>query len=296
MLTTGNQLTLSVICPVTKMHGRLDNLMKWIDEIRNLNVEAFIVHDIQDEKTGPELSKLLQGSGNPRVHLSQGFFGEAGSARNSVLKLCQGNWIAFWDSDDCPRVLDVMSEIDSKFDIIIGEYEVSHKGILEDTFRHYGKSFQENIDLVSFNPGLWRCVFRRELLKEITFPKIKMGEDQDFLAQINWTQIKVKFANKSFYKYNVGDENQTTAVKNSRAPILKSLKFLKSLLENGKGDARFIHNLITRQVMTLIKTLDVFLLLKALVILLSILVRPRYLFPQSIAFIRLLKFFRNSTV
>jgi hypothetical protein len=96
--------------------------------------------------------------------------------------------------------------------------------------------------------------FRAKAIKDITFPEIAMGEDQCFLAQLDWSSLKTKFSYGVFYNYFSGWENQSTGRKKSRLPLIESLRYLGQLLKTGKGKEEFTRNMAARQFLTLIKS------------------------------------------
>jgi glycosyltransferase involved in cell wall biosynthesis len=234
------------------MAGRLNFLESWLNDIEEDTIEVFLVHDVQDEKTSAELQHLLLKQKKPNIIFSEGIFGTAGIARNSVLNLCKGQWVVFWDSDDTPNLENVLSAIDNSFDVIIGEFQIREPNGELRYFPH-GHDYKSSIKLMSFQPGLWRIIFRKEAIAGVRFPSFKMGEDQDFLAQINWNKTRIKFEPTTFYTYNVGQFFQTTASKNSRDSLIDSITFLSNLIGSSVGTESFIRNLASRQFFTLIK-------------------------------------------
>ena len=54
-----NSKVLSVVVPITKMAGNLENLATWLSEINPGIFEVFIIHDVQDSETGNELRDIL---------------------------------------------------------------------------------------------------------------------------------------------------------------------------------------------------------------------------------------------
>ena len=270
---------ISVICPVTKMHGRLQNFSEWLESSSEFNIEIFLVHDVQDSDTGDELRRILVQSKHPTVHFSEGKFGNAGDARNSVLKRCKGAWICFWDSDDLPIVSEIVRQLDDDYQVVIGEFEIHFENGEIEVYSHK-KSRTACLRNVSFSPGIWRFAFRAEVIFNLKFPPFRMGEDQGFLAQIDWQKLNIKFVNRTFYKYFSGYSFQTTARTNSRASLLDSLQFLKSLLDKGLGTPRFIHNLIFRQSLTLMKTSQREIVFQTISLYSSLIKRPKYFFGQ----------------
>ena len=110
---------LSIIVPVTKMHGRLDNFKKMVEDISNLSIQLIVVHDIDDDKTGRELQIILKNNAN--IKLIEGKYGSAGGARNAGLELVDSEWIGFWDSDDKPQVkqyLDLVAKIKGEQNLV----------------------------------------------------------------------------------------------------------------------------------------------------------------------------------
>jgi glycosyltransferase involved in cell wall biosynthesis len=292
MLTGAKQPLLSVVCPVTAMAGRLSNLKMWLTEVLRENVEVFLIHDISDQATHLELVALVTELNSSKLKFSQGKYQSAAAARNSVLNMCRGTWLAFWDSDDVPMFSEVLAELDLGFDLMIGDFEVSRPDRRRELVRksdNYAKALSE----VSFNPGIWRMVFKRDMFEALRFPEIKMGEDQDYLAQIQWKKIKVKLVTKVFYRYYDGQEFQTTAKGKSRKSLLKSLEILQYFLREEKGDERFIRNLIARQALTLLKSEPLLIKARTLVLLAQISKTPFKFIEQFKSFIYLVNYLRK---
>ena len=110
---------LSIIVPVTKMHGRLDNFKKMVEDISDFSIQLIVVHDIDDDKTGRELQIILKNKMN--IKLIEGKYGSAGDARNAGLELVESEWVGFWDSDDKPEVkqyLDLVAKIKEEQNLV----------------------------------------------------------------------------------------------------------------------------------------------------------------------------------
>lgn len=235
------------------MAGRLDRLQEWLTRVDFLSTQVIIIHDKRDENTSSELTSITSGISSSSLVLKEGFFGTAAGARNSALSICEGEWICFWDSDDQPNYDLVISELDSAYDVIIGEFSIeTPSGFVSKVW--HGTDDEQSLTRMSFNPGLWRMAFRSTVIEDITFPEIAMGEDQCFLAQLDWNILKTKFSNGVFYNYFSGWENQSTGREKSRLPLVESLRYLRQLLKTGKGKEEFTRNLAARQFLTLIKS------------------------------------------
>lgn len=247
---------LSIICPISDMAGRLGHLNDWLNQVDFNCTQVILVHDKRDEITGYELKSILSEINSPALILKEGIFGTAGGARNSALSSCEGEWICFWDSDDQPNYHLVLNGLDAVHDVIIGEFSIENPAGMIVKVPHGGTQGQ-SLSRMSFNPGLWRMAFRADVIKNLSFPEIVMGEDQCFLAQLDWNSLKTKFVDEVYYNYFSGWENQTTGRKKSRLPLLASMRFLELLMKQKEGNEEVIRNMASRQFLTLLKSRSV---------------------------------------
>ena len=248
---------LSVVCPVSNMAGRLERLQEWLEHIDFHSTQVIIVHDKRDENTGKELRSIISKINSPALIMQEGIFGTAAGARNAALSNCTGKWICFWDSDDQPNYHLILKGLDQFYDVIIGEFSIEMPTGSIAKVAH-GSNAKQSLSRVSFNPGLWRMVFRAEVIKQLTFPEIEMGEDQCFLAQLDWNSLRTKFVDEVYYNYFSGWENQTTGAGKSRLPLVASMRFLQLQLKERKGKEEFIRNMASRQFFTLFKSRGIY--------------------------------------
>jgi hypothetical protein len=146
-----------------------------------------------------------------------------------------------------------MKGLDASYDVVIGEFSVEIPTGLITRVLH-GSNDEESLSKVSFNPGLWRMAFQAKVIKDLTFPEIVMGEDQCFLAQLNWNSLKTKYSGEVYYNYFSGWDSQTTGRGKSRMPLVASLRFLQRLLKEQIGKEEFNRNMASRQCLTLFKS------------------------------------------
>jgi glycosyltransferase involved in cell wall biosynthesis len=245
---------LSVIVPITNMAGRLHHLSSWITESSNKPIQIIIIHDIADQVTGIELKELLSKCKLSNIVLIEGKYGNPGYARNAGLKVATGEWCVFWDSDDRPMVnsiLLVLMETNLDDEIIIGKFNV--RNCLDGSVRQYYTQIL-SYKSVAMNPGIWRMIFRRQTISDTKFPSLRMGEDQVFLARLNFGTRKLRFVESIFYQYNLGGSSQLTK---SRIAI-KDLPLASAIiLEHAKKAQRkqsiFDMQLFFRQQITVMK-------------------------------------------
>jgi glycosyltransferase involved in cell wall biosynthesis len=209
------------------------------------------VHDVQDEHTSEDLNEMVEKLQNSRITLKEGIFGNPGSTRNYGKKFSLGKYIIFTDSDDVLLIENVIESlmIHSESDILIGGYQS-----INSRSNKLIKSFEppKNLIQLAQSPGLWRFVFRRELVQSIDFPPLSMGEDQQFLASIDIFQHNIRLIDKNFYMYFLNNPDQLTSQQNKLQDLTYVVKHLELLGVKSKGKQRtFLMLLIFKNIYTL---------------------------------------------
>lgn len=206
-----SEYKLSVVVPIAKMSGRLDNLETWLEPALRLRIQVVLVHDMQDDLTSVELHDLVSRYPLENLVLLEKTLNSPGLARNYGRTVTQGDWVAFWDSDDVPiphRYLEMIEDAEiTQKQIAIGGYQtqnVSNK-VIEGT--HFPTS---DLNSIFRHPGMWRMAFKSELIEGSKFSEYKMAEDQLFLAELNLESKQVCFSNKLVYTYFIGSGTQLT--------------------------------------------------------------------------------------
>lgn len=231
---------LSIIVPVTKMHGRLDNFKKMVEDTSNFSIQLIVVHDIDDDKTGRELQIILNNKTN--IKLIEGKYGSAGDARNAGLELVDSEWIGFWDSDDKPEVkqcLDLVAKIKEEQNLV-GYGNFLKISAIPNKLQKSKNSFNiegaTNSLKLHKNPGIWRWIFASEVLKNTKFSNLKLGEDVCFLFSILQKVDKVTTSSQVVYKYFVDDPLQSTVLWKNDTRIFLVIKFMnENFISNQKN-------------------------------------------------------------
>ena len=231
---------LSIIVPVTKMHGRLDNFKKMVDDISNFSIQLIVVHDIDDDKTGRELQIILNNKTN--IKLIEGKYGSAGDARNAGLELVDSEWVGFWDSDDKPEVkqyLDLVAKVKEEQNLV-GYGNFLKVSAIPNKLQKSKNSFNiegaTNSLKLHKNPGIWRWIFASEVLKNTKFSNLKLGEDVCFLFSILQKVDKVTTSSQVVYKYFVDDPLQSTVLWKNDTRIFLVIKFMnENFISNQKN-------------------------------------------------------------
>jgi hypothetical protein len=248
---------LGIVVPITKMYGRLSRLESWLVEAISSGLSVYLIHDKQDDLTGPDLQSLISRINSPLIRYEEGVFGGPGQARNKGLELAINQWIMFWDSDDFGDVQELMKIFKDirpdnfkEIDLIIANFsvcdEVSGNEISKSRF---GINNALNFSSLVLNTGLWRCIFRRKSITQ-KFPGWKMAEDQYFLLH-NLNTEKTMFRQEVVYNYFINVENQLTSNKRAIDELTKSIKNFEDGSDNVKN-RRLIKQFLIRQATTLI--------------------------------------------
>ena len=245
---------LSVIVPITKMAGKLNILSSWITKSINSSIQIIIVHDVADLATGQELKKLVSENKFLNIVLIEDEYGSPGYARNAGLEVATGEWYVFWDSDDKPLISNVLLALKESCitdEIIIGKYNI--RNCLDGSMReNYTKvaSFKS----VAMNPGVWRMIFRSEIINDFRFTNLLSGEDQVFLSQINFAERNCKYNQKVFYEYSTGQVSQLTNSFQSLNDLPHASRLiLKNVIRGSRKSQIFDLIMIIRQQITLIR-------------------------------------------
>jgi glycosyltransferase involved in cell wall biosynthesis len=242
---------LSIIVPVTKMHGRLDNFKKMVEDISNLSIQLIVVHDIADDKTGRELQIILEN--NASIKLIEGKYGSAGDARNAGLELADSEWIGFWDSDDKPEVkqyLDLVAKIKGEQNLV-GYGNFLKISTIPNKLQKSKNSVNAKGAINSIkpfkNPGIWRWIFANEALKNTRFPNLKLGEDVCFLFSTLQKVDKITTSNQVIYKYFVDDPLQSTELWKNDTRVFLVIKFMKENFISNQKNQNIAFGLLVNQ-------------------------------------------------
>ena len=210
---------LTIVVPIRNMESRLSSVESWLREIPKSKIEVLFIVDNSTDSTFDDLIRIKKSNEYLFMSVQNGDFGGPGEARNVGLKSAQGQWVAFWDSDDKPNVQNFIS--------MVNEAEKSNKEFALGSWREclitqndtcnlkmvrgHQTTFAETIR----NPGIWRWAFRRNQIQHHLFPNILMGEDQIFLANINLKWRQVYRERKYVYTYVKGFSGQLTQNRNA---------------------------------------------------------------------------------
>ena len=203
--------------PIGKMAGKLQFLEENLDECVGLDIEVVLVHDHYEDATCNELKEITKKvTPNLRVKILETDTRGVSGARNLGLKFANGTWIAFVDSDDrfTPSlyVAMVLEASRREKEIALGNFSRfnSDSKVLTPV-KLVSPRLRISYSRLGRNPGLWRWAFLSSRVSGCQFKPLELGEDLDFLLQVNPYDQEIYFSNTSIYSYSTNFQGQATS-------------------------------------------------------------------------------------
>ena len=247
---------LTAVIPLCRMSestfGLKDTILQAVED--GIEVILVVNNKIQSEREQTKEAFTDIVSGNLSIIESQ--LQSPGEARNLGIQACTTAYITFWDADDYPLIAGVcdltnkLSRNPTK-NYGLGSFEiVNTKKVVLST---HLMSENQNIDeSIIRNPGIWRWIFRTEKIKGTEFQTFMMGEDQDFLADLNPQANEMIFNNVVTYKYVQGWGMQLTRNQRAIDDISLSLSYLFDKVKSQTGN-HWHRKFLFRQLLTGVK-------------------------------------------
>jgi len=250
-----NDPVLSIVIPVTRMFGRLENFKKMLNAAEAFKIQLIVIHDKRDDETGPELQNILRNF--KRVEFIEGIYGSAGAARNAGLSVVKTNWVGFWDSDDEPNVIEYITLLEK---IQIEKRLVGFGGFVKESTKtdlpltKLNLQFRNNAHGVVKNPGLWRWIFATDHIKNLKFTNLRLGEDVCFLVSVLQITNGITISDRVIYKYVVGDPLQSTQLLKNSSEIYLIVKQLNKNIHHHKKNESLILGIFVNQLYSCLKS------------------------------------------
>lgn len=196
---------ISVILPVYNTEQYLPACLDSILSQPMCDLEVLAVNDGCTDGCGAVLAGYAAKDG--RIRVIEGAHNGVGEARNSALKLAQGEYLAFCDSDDTLPA-DAYSALleharNSGCDVAVANYyNVSDSG--SRTPMRLGRRQKKHwFQAVLSTPCVWNKLIRRAFLIErgVCFPDLMMGEDVVFLARMLCQTPRISFVDSFVYEH-----------------------------------------------------------------------------------------------
>lgn len=236
---------LTCIIPFTDIDVLKKNMLTALLS-KDERIQTIFVHDSKDKLSPTNLSLLLSVSNN--CEYLHGEFGSPGFARNRGLRASKGEWVTFWDSDDFAfqnKVLEVVSR--SSANVIVGKFRVAHQS-------PFPESTAQKNDMGGLvaNPGIWRIIIRRKLIKEPMFSDHKLGEDILFLIKNRIFENSLEFNEEVFYEYRISPSQSTQNLE--KVPNLQQFLIeLVKCLDSSAPHNEIVYSIFWRQAISLVR-------------------------------------------
>jgi hypothetical protein len=247
-----NNHTLTVIIPVTSAENKIKYLKNTLNKAFKCQYNVILVHDIKDSRSSLIINEIIKVYKN--ITLVEGYFGNAGTARNAGLKLVQTRWVVFWDSDDIIRLNEfqfaLKKTVNEKSDIGIGNFDIND---LSKKRKKQRSITNLDSNLIKY-PGIWRYIFSYNFIKGIEFEDLLLGEDILFICEVWSRNPKISFTDKSIYSYSINFPGQTTSINMKYEQNILILSKLMKISNKSKTKNRnLIHQIYFRQSLSFLK-------------------------------------------
>ncbi len=251
-LESNGNIAISIIIPVYNVEKYL---RECLDSILNQTFQDFEIICVDDGSTDKSLEILQEYKRkDDRFVILQQRHSGAGSARNNGIRLAEGKYIQFLDSDDYfePTLLEEMYNHAEKFNAdltVCSSRKVDDEGNITET---ESPNFPINIDKVPmekvfnredfkedifslFTPVVWNKLIKKSFLKEnnLEFPKLSIYEDIAFMHSVVACANKIVVFNKELINYRFNRQGSLVSTRSSHTiDAVKSCIYLGEFLKS----------------------------------------------------------------
>lgn len=213
----------TIIVPIYKVEAYLQ---KCIDSILNQtykNLEIILVDDGSPDNCGHICDEYAKT--DIRIKVIHKKNGGLSDARNAGLDIATGDYIYFIDSDDwiASNAIEILTsyiESNNEIDIVAGcavDIHEENGKILETNYSIKLDTIQTLNKIEALKNNLlngwaaWNKLYKKELFKEIRFPKGKINEDEAVMLHIISLCEKIVLVGQPTYFYFLRPESITTS-------------------------------------------------------------------------------------
>ena len=255
-----NKLLVSVIIPA---HNAEKYVFKQLESIAFggfKDCEIIVVDDGSTDNTIQECKRFSNMYSSMNLNIVSQSNKGVSKARNEGLKLAQGEYILFVDSDDeiLPDMFPVFYNAlkISKYDILIGGVEIKrpttleYQGNMDDAFYNGYESVTCFLNRISVQEKdwvmnvLWNKWIKRDLVSRnsIYFKDICPGEDYEFLANCFLFAENIYISKEKVYRYYIRNNQSLLHRQYNIESIIKRRKFCwaatEGIIKNRKLDRK----------------------------------------------------------
>ena len=210
------QELISVVVPVYKVEKYLKRCIESIIKQTYKNIEIILVDDGSPDNCGKICDEYA--SKDKRIKVIHKKNGGLSSARNEGLKIANGEYISFIDSDDyisnvfIEKLYSICKE--QKCEIALCEYErvydkIEHNCIEENKNENSIIEIYNNKEILKkiyskdylITIVAWNKLYNKKLFKNIVFPEGRLHEDEATTYKILYNTKKVAILREKLYYY-----------------------------------------------------------------------------------------------
>lgn len=199
--------TFSIIIPVYNVAPYLRECLDSVLSQTFTDWEAICVDDGSTDESGAMLDEYAEK--DKRFKVIHKANAGVSAARNAALKVVNGNWVLFLDSDDLLRecALDdilTCAKEDHNIDFIAyDDIKFEERGLpqymVEDKRSPIIEDLSQDVISRFANVCVWGAVYRKSVLDGVFFKKYVLGEDLVFFCEILSKAKRALFLNKAEY-------------------------------------------------------------------------------------------------
>ena len=178
-------------------------LAELLDSVQNQSLHDWDCICVNDGSTDSSREILAQrAASDPRIRVVDQQNGGCGTARNAALKLVKTPYVMFADQDDLlhqqafATAIDAISRAECDC-LCFGFERFADKPVFKpvEAPPEFTPSTRNGTQLItgrrnSWTIFVWRHIFRTSSVRGIPFPPISGGEDQAWMAELSWNNLK----------------------------------------------------------------------------------------------------------
>ncbi len=239
------------------MAGKLEQLDVSITSALSAGLKVIVVHDMADVSTEDELRRMFLNQDQTNLSLLTGVFNSPGGARNAGIKRVETEWVTFWDADDWPIVENLIKlyELVEGADADLGIGGYADTSSVRQSVSRLHRNDSLDLNLIALTPGIWRMIFRTQIVAGSPFQHLLLAEDQILLSDIQITRRKVVSLNAIIYNYFSGNPTSLTGDSRRTKDLVDSISHILENIKNQTSATQreFDWILVAKQTLTLLK-------------------------------------------
>lgn len=238
---------ISVVIPLYNSQHEIKRLVRCLRSQTFNDFEVLFVDDGSTDHTVESATRAI--GSDRRFTLLEQENGGPGKARNAGLKAARGEYVAFFDDDDCvdAKLLEYAFIVAKRTQADIVIWQTRHQNMTNGKNYPSPDRWDPNAYPAVFDPHdypssifgsfrnwPWDKLFRRQFLMQegLLFPELYRSEDLAFTCSALACAKRIALLDEELYTYRYGDITSSTQTLD-RAPLdfIESCKALKAFLE-----------------------------------------------------------------